>query len=204
MGHLDRLEEGTLPSADDVGCRAGLRSLRGCRARLLTVADPPLGLAPDDHGDVSGTREDGGQGIVDQTLLGDTELHQVRLGSSGAHPLCHQAGWIHIGPTPLRNGHPVDGARQSLTPGIGQCRLGGLDHELDRLRVITYRPHPHQDGCARVEGVRHRATQLAASGEAADSAAWVLHTRSIRPSWRHVTSTAPWAKASGRARSGMS
>ena len=137
---------------------------------------------------------------------GMPEFDEVGGGARRPDPGRHDPGRIRVGPAPLGDGYPVDGRGQPPAAGVGQRRLRRLHHQLHGLGRSEAVPTPTRTGVrgsrdpftgSGPPGSAHRAPGLAAGG--ADR-----RSRSIRPSVRHVTSTAPRERASARARSGRS
>ena len=204
MGHLHRLEERPAPLAEHVGDHPGLGRLGGRVAGPLAVPGPPLRLAPDHHGHLGGSGEHGGQGVVDEALLWDAELDQVRDRTRCPDPGGHDACGIGIGPAALGDRHPVHRRGEPAAAGIGQCDPRGLRHELHRLGIGCGGAHADQHRRPRIEHPAHRPVLRGPRPPARPGADEVRRSRSIRPRSRQDTSTAPWATASARARSGRS
>ena len=207
MGLLDRLQQRARAAVDDVGPRPGrLGRLAGVRP----PAGPAPGLAAHHHGHVGPPGGDGRQRLVDQQLLGDAQLGQVGAGSGGPDPVGHQASRVGIGPGPLGNGDPVDGGQQGGGAAVGGRRPDGPGHELGGLLLGRGGGHPHQHrdaptgGPVPLSGRGHREDRRSARTRSAPADAATRRARSIRPTWRQVTGTAPRARASDRARSGTS
>ena len=205
VGHLHRLEDRAVPLAQHVGHGSGLRRLRRRVAAPLTVPRPPLRLATDHHGHLGGAGEHGGQGIVDEALLGDPELDQVRRRPRCPDPDGHDAGGIRVGPAALGDRHPVHPRPSPRPPASASADRRGVRHELRGLGVRGCRADTDEHRRAGVEAGAHRAASRGhADRRRACRPTAVRRSRSIRPRSRQVTSTAPLATASDRARSGRS
>ena len=127
------------------------------------------------------------------------------VGARGAHPVGDQTGRVGVGPGPLRDGDPVDGTRHAGRPAVGERSLHGTGHELDRLGIGIGHPDSDEDRDPR-SGVPdgHPVPPFRSVPPAAGAGSAARRARSMRPSSRQDTGTAPRARAVDRARSGRS
>ena len=139
---------------DDIGFRTGLGRLHRLGPGPGQITDPAHGLPAHHRRDFGLPGGDGDQGVVDQCLLGDTQLHEMGASRPGAHPRGHQPGGIGIGPVPLGHRQPVDAGRQPRRSGVGTGGDQCPGHQLGGFGIAGCRAHPDEYRRARVEGRR--------------------------------------------------